>query len=232
MKRCPHCKKLLPTSEFYKDPRTKDCLRSWCKNCSAASDLVYRKINKDKIAAQRRLHSRKNKDTIAIYGRNYYKANKEKILKRAQLRRETNKKETLERERLYRKANRDRIAKQNRVYEKANKKKKKKRGKLYRQTHDEIIRVNRHRRRARIHNCETEQFFDTEIFERDCWVCQICGKHVDETLKHPHPRSKSLDHIVPISRGGNHTRKNVQLAHLVCNIRKQAQRCGQLRLIG
>ena len=32
--------------------------------------------------------------------------------------------------------------------------------------------------------------------------------------------SVSLDHVVPLSRGGSHTLGNVRCAHLICNIRK------------
>lgn len=85
---------------------------------------------------------------------------------------------------------------------------------------------------ARKRKTTIEKFLDIEISERDGWVCGICGKHVDETLKHPHPRSKSLDHIVPLIAGGEHTRINVQLAHLGCNMSKRAKRNGQLRLVG
>lgn len=81
-------------------------------------------------------------------------------------------------------------------------------------------RNGQHRRRVRLKSAGVEFFYAEEIFERDNWVCGICGEVVDRTLTHPHPLSKSLDHIVPISRGGNHSRDNVQLAHLVCNIKK------------
>lgn len=33
----------------------------------------------------------------------------------------------------------------------------------------------------------------------------------------------SLDHIIPLSRGGHHTADNVQAAHLACNHRKGAK---------
>lgn len=75
-------------------------------------------------------------------------------------------------------------------------------------------------RRARMAGAPTEEFSDDEIFERDKWVCQLCGYPVDPTLRWPHPMYKSLDHRVQISRGGSHTRDNVQLAHLSCNSRK------------
>jgi len=48
--------------------------------------------------------------------------------------------------------------------------------------------------------------------------CAICGKPVDMSLKWPHPLSKSIDHIVPVSLGGHPSdRDNLQLAHLACN---------------
>lgn len=62
------------------------------------------------------------------------------------------------------------------------------------------------------------------VYERDGWVCQLCGDPVDRTLKGPDPMSKSLDHIVPLSwPEGTHTEDNVQLAHLRCNLRKGAR---------
>lgn len=76
------------------------------------------------------------------------------------------------------------------------------------------------RRRARNALVPTEYFRHLDVFERDGWVCQICGRAVDPALVHPHPMSKSLDHIVPISKGGTHAASNAQLAHLRCNIVK------------
>lgn len=34
--------------------------------------------------------------------------------------------------------------------------------------------------------------------------------------------SASLDHVVPLSKGGDHTRSNSVVAHLICNIRKSS----------
>lgn len=33
----------------------------------------------------------------------------------------------------------------------------------------------------------------------------------------------SVDHIVPLARGGSHSADNVQSAHLLCNLRKGAR---------
>ncbi len=59
-----------------------------------------------------------------------------------------------------------------------------------------------------------------DVYERDNWICGICGQLVDKNLQHPNPMSKSIDHIIPFDKSGPDTFENVQLAHLVCNERK------------
>lgn len=64
----------------------------------------------------------------------------------------------------------------------------------------------------------------TKLIERDKGVCQLCGRKVDETdyvyvndnfiAGNNYP---SIDHIVPLSKGGVHQWDNVQLAHRICN---------------
>ena len=54
-------------------------------------------------------------------------------------------------------------------------------------------------------------------------VCQICGLLVDDTaienghIKRLYP---TVDHIIPLSKGGSHTWENVRLAHMSCNAGK------------
>lgn len=62
---------------------------------------------------------------------------------------------------------------------------------------------------------------DSEIFERDGWRCQLCGDPVLPFIKGLHPRQASIDHIVPVSKGGEHVAANLQLAHLGCNSAKR-----------
>jgi len=76
-------------------------------------------------------------------------------------------------------------------------------------------------RRARKYgNGKVESIAPRAVFERDHWVCGICGGKVDGKLKAPDPYSASLDHIVALAAGGTHTWDNVQCAHLICNMRK------------
>ena len=49
-------------------------------------------------------------------------------------------------------------------------------------------------------------------------VCGICGKPVDKSFKFPHPLSPSIDHIIPVDKGGHPSdMANLQLSHLCCN---------------
>ena len=43
---------------------------------------------------------------------------------------------------------------------------------------------------------------------------------INARVHFPDPQCATLDHVVPIARGGGHTRANVQAAHLGCNLKK------------
>ncbi len=52
-------------------------------------------------------------------------------------------------------------------------------------------------------------------------VCGICGKPVDFGFKFPHPLSPTVDHIIPVAKGGHPSdMSNLQLAHFTCNRQK------------
>lgn len=52
-------------------------------------------------------------------------------------------------------------------------------------------------------------------------ICGICGKPVDKSLKYPHPLAPTIDHIIPLEKGGHPSDiRNLQLAHFTCNRQK------------
>ena len=55
-------------------------------------------------------------------------------------------------------------------------------------------------------------------------VCGICGRPVDFDKKFPDPWSATIDHIVPVIKGGDPTSlENLQLAHSYCNRQKSTK---------
>lgn len=78
-----------------------------------------------------------------------------------------------------------------------------------------------HRRRALKKSATSgEPVRFSEVADRDGWTCGICSELVDRNLSYPDPLSPSLDHVIPLSRGGSHDPSNVQLSHLACNLSK------------
>lgn len=65
-----------------------------------------------------------------------------------------------------------------------------------------------------------EPVFRARVFERDGWVCQLCGDPVDRDAAVPHPRAVTIDHVVPLARGGKHEMSNAQTACFLCNCLK------------
>lgn len=106
-------------------------------------------------------------------------------------------------------------------------------GVRYEARYQDKRRANNHVRRLRTRGVDAaERFSPDEIHERDGWCCGICGRKIGRR-PWPHPLSATLDHIIPISQGGEHSRANVRTAHLGCNSgRRDRGGNEQLRLIG
>lgn len=58
------------------------------------------------------------------------------------------------------------------------------------------------------------------LIDRDGTDCMLCHELVDLDLKFPHPKSFSVDHVVPRSHGGANELENYRLTHLGCNSRR------------
>ncbi len=86
-------------------------------------------------------------------------------------------------------------------------------------------RRRRDRRQALCRGAERAYCFDAkQVLERDGWTCQICGVATPEHLRGTRePNAPELDHIIPLSRGGDHTPSNTQCLCYQCNRRKGAK---------
>lgn len=72
----------------------------------------------------------------------------------------------------------------------------------------------------------------TELGERDGWSCHLCTEPVDKTLPGTAAQGPTVDHLVPLSKGGTDEFDNVALAHRACNIRRRDADLDEYRLAG
>lgn len=87
-------------------------------------------------------------------------------------------------------------------------------------------RKNRKRRLNRVPGAYSLAY----IAERDGYGCHLCGEKVDMSRKDVW--GPSVDHLVPISAGGEDCKANVALAHRICNSRRADKGEAQLLLFG
>ena len=83
---------------------------------------------------------------------------------------------------------------------------------------DKVAEYSRRRVERGAHTITEAQRAAT--WERDGGVCYLCHEIIPADLSYPDPLSRSLDHVVPVSRGGDNSDDNLRWCHLACNQRK------------
>lgn len=92
------------------------------------------------------------------------------------------------------------------------------------------------KQRAKRYGVAYERFPKSLVYERDNYICQLCNEPVRKTVQYRksdgkiHMKSPTIDHIVPMSKGGDHKPHNCQTACFECNSKKGNRMIGQLRL--
>lgn len=59
-----------------------------------------------------------------------------------------------------------------------------------------------------------------EVFEDDNFTCYICEEILDPSVFSPDPKSLTIDHVIPLCKGGTDERSNVRTACMDCNRKK------------
>lgn len=84
-------------------------------------------------------------------------------------------------------------------------------------------------RRSSIEDISADLITIRALADRDAWMCHLCGDPV-RNVRHrrgmPRMDGPTIDHVVPLARGGAHTWDNVALAHFICNSRRGAKPIG------
>lgn len=124
------------------------------------------------------------------------------------------------RNRRYRQENRDRLNAERYQRLLADKDNQFARMAAWKRAHPEARAADQQRRRARKLGNGHETYRRSDVVIRDGGVCQLCLMAVDLSLRHPDPMSLSIDHVIPVSKGGPDVCANVQTSHLRCNLTK------------
>jgi hypothetical protein len=77
-----------------------------------------------------------------------------------------------------------------------------------------------HRSRARHFGVPYEAVNAAAVFQRDNWTCHLCSEPISREAKWPDQMCASLDHVIPMSKGGPHSYTNVAASHWLCNVLK------------
>ena len=78
-------------------------------------------------------------------------------------------------------------------------------------------RDGNHRKRARKFGVEYEPIKAQIVFQRDNYMCKLCGQRTEHNASSNADTRPSIDHIIALANGGSHTYDNVQTAHRICN---------------
>lgn len=212
---CKVCQSIKSIEDFRKHGqpkhgKPKHGRRHICKACQSQQKSIYnqtrRKENNLTHQAYRLAHPEKRRKETARYRVKY----REELQRREQLRRTLHAVEIRLRRMLV-------PLVQRRAW-----------GKKWREANRERHRELSSRHRAAKANAPLIEKIDREvIYARDKWVCQLCFSKV-KTRK-----EASLDHVIPLSKNGNHTAQNLVLVHNKCNARKRDRTVlQQMRLFG
>lgn len=83
------------------------------------------------------------------------------------------------------------------------------------------------RRRAREKAAFVEDVSPAAVFAADGYRCHLCDQMTDPLERVPHPKAPTVDHVVPLAKGGTHERANCRTACFRCNCGKQDRGGGE-----
>lgn len=219
---CRVCKQRKPLSEFYRDKSKKLGRAGICKECQSAWAEQYHLKHKKQIAERMRQYDLNNKKHKAEYMREYNLKHKERIAKRTRKYHLANKKQIAEQRSDFYLSHKEQIAERVKDYYLNHKEQVAERMKKYRQTENGRLVINCLSQRRRALKAEAEgDGITPEQFQRvvknQCNKCNLCSRDFCKS------RPATVDHIIPLSKGGTHDSSNIQALCQSCNSSKRAK---------
>jgi 5-methylcytosine-specific restriction endonuclease McrA len=220
-KGCTLCGQSQPVSHFTVNKALKSGLSSFCRNCAADRRKKYYEKDKEHINKVKRKNRKKYRDKELAYNKEYYQKTKERRLEVAKKYRENNREKLLEDVRQYNKIHKKENKERSRNYRKNNPEKIKQIKNSYRKNNPEAIQKHRMIRRARKAQNGIFKVSEKELAKLMASPCAVCGSNKQTTI----------DHIIPISRGGTHSIGNLQPLCKSCNSSKHQKVMTEWKLL-
>jgi 5-methylcytosine-specific restriction endonuclease McrA len=237
---CSSCHISKDLADFYRSKGHKDGHASHCKDCNKAKSRAYNAAHRHEISAKNRARYQAHHQERLARSKQYYEThqevvqryttrNKEKIAARSRAYKQKHAARLREQERAYREAHREERRVKQQVYNvlhmverrasalrrrNANRERALAQLRAWQKANPDKVRQHEVLRRARKRGASSGvPIKHLDIAHRDNWMCHICHTKVVR-------QDWSLDHLIPLSKGGPHTPENVALAHQVCNARR------------
>jgi 5-methylcytosine-specific restriction endonuclease McrA len=245
-KTCTKCGEWKPFEGFSKDKNKKYGLASHCKECvkkhrqknkeqikeydkqyyqkNIEQKKQYYQENIERYKKNDKQYYQKNKERVREYHKQYYQENVEQYQKQKKRYRQENKIEINEKNKQYYQKNKERISEYAKQYYQENIEQIKKQSKRYYDSEKgrEVYYRNALKRRSNKNHIYFTPHKRKQILERDNWECQSCGIKVHDRSSGDWntPDKAHIDHIIPISKGGNSEPNNLQTLCRTCNLSK------------
>lgn len=226
VKRCTRCHVEKPVTEFYTNAGG-EYLHSRCKPCDLEMKKARYDANPDKYRAYAREYGQSHQEERSERFKRWYGANRERNIARVVKWRNDH----LEYRLAYEHARNIAIPPEKRAayyrtraargYFRAwailNIDRRRAADRRYKQRHPESRRIQWYKRMSIIRaTAGAYRMTRADIIARDGAICYLCG------IEFPH-NLLTIEHVIPLSRGGGHTPDNLRVACGPCNSRKGAK---------
>lgn len=232
-KTCTKCGEWKVFGDFKKDKSKRDGYYSSCKACVKK----YRQENAEAIKEYSKLHNKryyqKNAEAVKECNKKYRQKNTEYYRQYHKKYRQENTEAIKQQRKRYYQENFELVNQRNKRYHQANAESIKRYRKQYdKQYNKQYLQTERGReanyrrnlkRKSYKHKVDFTPHERKQILDRDNWNCQSCGIEVHDRSNGDWntPDKAHIDHIVPISKGGNSEPSNLQVLCRTCNLSKR-----------
>lgn len=204
-KTCSRCAESKPLDAFYVQTGAASGRQSRCRECTNKASREYRAANVERLSEYNRRWRAENAELADELTRDWRNRNRERVAVTKQAWAQNH----LEHRR-----------EQYRIWSAENVESKRAGIAQWKEANPERVSGHHRKRRATVRGAVIGVIDGEAMWKAQDSRCPLCLDLIDRTLSWPDPASISLDHNIPLSRGGEHTQSNVQWTHLLCNLRK------------